>query len=114
MGKVHKILEKAQMPDGTKIQIEDWTEIYPGIYELPMIAAYPRSKRDAMWWRRGDTFRLALDQNFTSVTEVNETFQRLQYGVVSLEDLEKHYCDDKARYYMGLVDTWDRPRERKY
>ena len=101
--KIHKILEKAVMPDGTKIQIEDWTEVYPNIITLPMIAAYPKSKVDATWWRRGETFRLQLDRNFASATEVEETFQRLQYGVVSLEDLEDHYRDDKARFYMGLI-----------
>ena len=91
------------MPDGTHIQIEDWSEVYPGIFDMPIIAAYPKSKRDCTWWRRGETFRLQLDRNFKSVTEVNETFQRLQYGVVTLEELENHYRDEDCKYYMGLT-----------
>ena len=102
--KVHKILEKAVMPDGTHIQIEDWSEVYPETYAVPMIAAYPKSKRDATWWRRGESFRLQLDREFKSLTEVQETFERLRYGVLSLEDLENHYRDNKDRYYMGLLD----------
>ena len=43
-----KILEKTVMPDGTPIQLEDWsdrnTPEYPNLYGL-MIGAYPKQKR---------------------------------------------------------------------
>ncbi len=109
--KVHKILERAQMPDGTKIQIEDWSKVYPGVYDQPFIVAYPKSKQSTVWWRKGNLFRLELDKNFDSMKEVIETFQRLLEGLVSLEELGKHYRDDRARYCMGLVDTYENPWE---
>lgn len=111
--KVHRIVERAVMPDGTKIQIEDWSEVYPGTYDIPLIAAYPKSKRDATWWKKGESFRLELSQDFTSTEEVQEVFKQLLCGSVTLEKLEKHYIDDKARYYMDIVDTWDRPMRKE-
>ena len=42
------ILDKAKMPDGTEIQLEDWsknnTEEYPDLYGL-MIGAYPKERK---------------------------------------------------------------------
>ena len=107
--KIHKIVERALMPDGTKIQIEDWSEVYPTVYPIQMIAAYPKAKREGWWVRRNESFRLEISCGFESNDEVRKYFDGLVGGTVKLEDLIDYYKDDKCRYYMGLVDTWDRP-----
>lgn len=102
----HKILEKAEMPDGTKIQIEDWKSVYPDVFETMSIAAYPKAKHDkGTWIRRGETFRLDLAKGFKNDLVVMELFMDLIHGKKKLEDLDKHYWNgDKDRYVMGLTD----------
>lgn len=39
-----RIVKNGIMPDGTKIQIEDWSEDYPCFAPMDCIAAYPKSK----------------------------------------------------------------------
>ena len=38
-----EIIERAIMPNGTEIQLEDWSEDFPGVCELT-IGAYPIAK----------------------------------------------------------------------
>ena len=63
-----KILEKTVMPDGTPIQLEDWsdrnTPEYPNLYGL-MIGAYPKQKRGCCnpYPYPGREFRISIDQN---------------------------------------------------
>lgn len=48
-----KIIEKAIMPDGTSVQLEDWsgnnTKEYPDLYGLE-IGAYPIAKNSYTTW----------------------------------------------------------------
>lgn len=63
-----KIIDKAVLSDGTKIQLEDWhsenSEKYPDLYGY-MIGAYPKAKNTGKWgWvRTGETFRLSIGRN---------------------------------------------------
>lgn len=41
-----KVLETGAMPDGTKIQIEDWHENYKFLAPASTLGAYPISKVD--------------------------------------------------------------------
>ena len=99
------IRERSQMPDGTKIQIEDWKDDYPGTITTLNIAAYPKAKREGFWIRRGEPFRLDMSRGWTSDDNVREAFQALELGALSLEELKDHYWDiDKDRYLM-LVES---------
>lgn len=65
---MQKIIDKAVLSDGTKIQLEDWhsenSEKYPDLYGY-MIGAYPKAKNTGKWgWvRTGETFRLSIGRN---------------------------------------------------
>ena len=99
-----KVLERAKMPDGTDIQIEDWRENY-GSQKTLTIAAYPLAKRQGRygWVRLNEKFRLDLSRGFSSDREVMLIYKALQNGEITLEELHEHYWNgDKDRYYMGL------------
>lgn len=104
-----KIIKKSTMPDGTakrhatKIQIEDWTQDYPGIYKYYSIAAYPISKESSEhgFIRRNHTFRLGLEY-FSSNEEVFNVFEMLENGTLALEDLSDYYANPDDAYYMGI------------
>ena len=100
-----KVLERAKMPDGTNIQIEDWKEDYPQSHGTLTIAAYPLAKRQGRygWVRLNEKFRLDLGHGFSSDREVMLIYKALQNGEITLEELHEHYWNgDKDRYYMGL------------
>ncbi len=108
---VHKILKRAIMPDGTKIQIEDWKEVFPNIFKTIIIAAYPISKHDnykgfATYPKRGQTFRLALENGWTCDANVYEKFDELVRGNFTLEELSEHFKNDNHdyEYFLGMKD----------
>ena len=100
--KMYEILRKDTMQDGTKIQLEDWKEVYPGIEKTIIIAAYPIAKNDSYWIRKGESFRLQISRLFSTDTEVEYIYQGLIDGHLKLEDLEEHYYNIKDKYYMGM------------
>ena len=105
-----KIRERNTMPDGTKIQIEDWKEDYPGIFNTITIATYPKAKNTGKhnWVRRGESFRLELQREFDSDEQVEALFKQLVNGKVKLEDLSKHYWNGKRdMFIMGLRESED-------
>lgn len=105
MDKIHKILTRDTMPDGTKIQIEDWREVYPDIEKTIFIAAYPIAKNGGQWIKKGETFRLQISRNFGTNSEVTYIYNGLIKGEIRLEDLRAHYWGiDKAAFYMGLEE----------
>ena len=63
-----KIIERATIPDGTEILLEDWsdknTEQFPDLYGLT-IGAYPIAKNTGKygWIRSGVPFHLSISQN---------------------------------------------------
>lgn len=99
----YKITKRDTMPDGTKIQIENWKEVYPTVEKTIMIAAYPVAKNGSYWIRKDETFRLQISRSFSSDKEVECIYQGLIDGVIKLEDLSEHYYNgDKDKFYMGM------------
>ena len=103
-----KVIERAQTPDGIKIQFEDWTENYPNDYS---IGAYPIAKRTGRYGliRDGKSFRLTISTNeyfgYTKETLFHD-FECLKSGEKTLEDLADRYWNgDKDKWLMGLLDT---------
>ena len=61
---IHEITKHGTMPDGTKIQIENWSEVYPGLQNPFTVAAYPISKADIIGYfspKTGQEFRAGFD-----------------------------------------------------
>lgn len=106
-----KVLQKDIMPDGTEIQLEDWSEHnsekYPNLYGLT-IGAYPIAKNTGKyrWVESGKKFRLSISQNeYAGYTNdaVKADFEALQNGEKKLEDLSKHFWNlEKDMWYLGM------------
>ena len=110
-----KIIEKATMPNGTEIQLEDWseknTEKYPNLYGL-VIGAYPIAKNTSRhgWVKSGESFRLGIGMNsYAGYTneQVKEDYEALKNGIKTLQDLAEHFDNgNKDKYYLGMIDTY--------
>lgn len=106
-----KVIERAVMPDGMGIQLEDWsehnTEEYPNLYGLT-IGAYPiaRNTGKYRWIEGGKTFRLTIAQNEYSGYSNNDVkldFESLKNGEKKLNDLSSHFWDgEKNMWYLGM------------
>lgn len=106
-----KVLECAVMPNGTEIQLEDWsgnnTPEYPNLYGL-QIGSYPIAKNTGKWgWvKSGQRFRLAIAMNQnTGYTndDVKADFEALKSGKKNLEDLATHFWNgEKDMWYLGM------------
>lgn len=98
-----KVIKKSTMPDGTKIQIEDWKKDYSSCQTLS-IAAYPVAKADSKYQmiKKGKNFRLGIER-FKSDEEATRAFEALVNGEICLLDLSKHFnrgLEDEY-YYTG-------------
>lgn len=92
------ILQKGRMPDGTAIQIEDWSEDYSFFEYGSTIGAYPISKMgysEQFKPRKGKTFRVQYD--FKDEVEASQTFSELIKGTKTLKDIEKYLCDKRYK-----------------
>ena len=108
-----QIIDKAVMPDGTQIQLEDWysenTEKYPDLHEYT-IGAYPIAKNTGRfsWIRKGEMFRLDISRNeYVKYTNdmVFADYEALKNGTKTLADLRKHFWNrEKDAFYLGLID----------
>lgn len=72
-----KVLQKGVMPDGAKIQIEEWHEDYDFMPYGGTVAAYPRN-------RKGEKFRAACD--FDNNEQAKIAFENLISGEKGLKD----------------------------
>lgn len=72
-----KVLQRGQMPDGTEIQIEEWSENYSFYAYGSMVAAYPKN-------RYGEKVR--ADKTFESAEEAEKAFSALKNGDKTLAD----------------------------
>jgi len=90
-----KVLERATMPDGTKIQIEDWTEDYT-CFDTLSIAAYPRSERlprsRKSWVVPGEEFRVSIDK-FKRNKDTEQAFEALRNGTKAVKDFADYFWD---------------------
>lgn len=107
-----KVIEKTIMPDGTKIQLEDWsdhnTEKFPNLHGL-QIGAYPVASHTGKyrWIKDREIFRLTIAMNEYhgySNTDVKIDFEALKSGEKRLEDLESHFWNGKKdMWYLGTL-----------
>lgn len=92
------ILQKGRMPDGTAIQIEDWSKSY-SFYEYgSTIGAYPVSKMgyDGQFSpRKGRTWRMQYD--FQNEAEARKIFSELIEGTKTLKDIENNLYDKRYK-----------------
>lgn len=110
---MYKIIDTAVMPDGTKIQLEDWhsenSEEYPNLYGYT-IAAYPVAKNSGRsgWTRLGEEFRVTICRNEHmqySDDMVLSDYEALKNGAKTLADLKEYFqYKTKDEYYLGLND----------
>ena len=110
---MYKIIDTAVMPDGTKIQLEDWhsenSKEYPNLYGYA-IAAYPIAKNSGRsgWTRIGEEFRVTICRNEHmqySDDMVLSDYEALKNGTKTLADLKDHFrYKSKDEYYLGLND----------
>lgn len=79
IGGVMKVLKRSIMQDGTEIQIEDWSKVYPCFCYGDTIAAYPKN-------RYGEKFRVTCD--FESNEDAEKTFKELEEGFKTLKEFD--------------------------
>ena len=114
-----KIISKGRMPNGVKIQLEDWSEDYSGGTGL-MIGAYPIALATGKyeWVRVGELFRLSISENkyagYTNEMVAND-YNELILGTKKLEDLAYHFWNgEKDKWLLCLfvpgTDEWFRAR----
>ena len=106
-----KVLEKATMPNGTEIQLEDWSEHntkeYPNLYGFE-ICAYPVAKNTGKyrWVEGGQKFRLSIASNlYMNYTDddVKKDYAMLKSGEKKLQDLADHFWNrEKDAWYLGM------------
>ena len=106
-----KILERAIMPNGTEIQLEDWSEHntaeYPNVYGFT-IGAYPIAKNTSKnrLIQSRNKFRLTISSNPYMEyinDDVKNDFEDLKNGKKKLEDLSKHFWyGKKDMWYLGM------------
>lgn len=99
-----KVCDKSIMPDGTKIQLEDWKSDY-SCFKTLSIGAYPKAKQssDNYLIKINEPFRLEMNRNWKSDKEVIAAYQDLILGKKKLEDFKDKFWNlGKDQYYLGL------------
>jgi hypothetical protein len=96
-----KIIRKGVMTDGTDVQIEDWSEDYPGTYaRAETVAAYPVAKKthwrdtgscNIAYPRERERFRASFD--FGSEEAAAAAFAALLTSAAKLKDYVAHMHD---------------------
>lgn len=109
-----EIIERAVMPNGTEIQLEDWSSHnslkYPNLYGLT-IGAYPiaRNTGKGRWVESGERFRLTISRDNhsgCSNDDVKADFNALKNGKKHLEDLAARFWNGKKdMYYLGMIQS---------
>ena len=95
-----KVIRKGTTPNGTHIQIEDWSQDYTIYKKNATIGFYPVAhesiyKEDKPHWmpypKRGETFRASFD--FDTESEALEAFTLLKSGCKELMDYISNFSD---------------------
>lgn len=96
-----KVLEKATIKTGEKIQIEDWSDDYTFHRFADLLVAFPKT-------RTGRLFRAELQ--FENATKAREAFYALTNGEKSLDDFpftaKSSGKDVPFRQYVPLVERY--------
>ncbi len=102
-----KVVEKATMPNGVKIQLEDWREHNQEI----QIGAYPIAKNSSKykWVIKDQPFRLTIAKNeYLGYLDshVITDFEALKRGKKRLEDLSRYFWNGtKDMFYLGMLGS---------
>jgi len=106
-----KVIERAVMPNGIEIQLEDWrdknTKEYPDLYGFT-IGAYPIAKNTTKyrWTESGQKFRIDISMNqYRDYTneDVKADFEALKSGEKSLKDLKDRFWNgEKDMLLLGM------------
>lgn len=106
-----KVIQRDVMPDGTAVQLEDWSEDntaeYPNLNGLT-IGAYPIAKNTGKyrWILSGKKFRLQISMNaYRGYTneQVAADYAALVAGEKTLQDLADHFWNrDEDKWYLGM------------
>lgn len=95
-----KILEKSIMPNGTEIQLEDWSGKLS-------IGAYPIAKNGYGFVKHGEKFCLTISENqYIGYTndDVRADFEKLKSDEKQLEDMTHLFWNGKKDAIMlGIV-----------
>lgn len=88
-----KILQKAIMPDGTEIQLEEWNENYSFMPYGSTIASYPKSKasHEGTYSPKGNK-KYRFDFSYKSNEEANQAFNELITGSKVLIDFINNFA----------------------
>ena len=91
---MHKIVDKAVLPDGTEIQLEDWSDNNTIDHHAGwLIGAYPIAKETfGAYCTKGKPFRLTI-YNHKGYTDdmLIADYEALKNGTKTLADLRKHF-----------------------
>lgn len=95
-----EICEIATMPDGTKIQIEDWRKDY-FCFKTLSIAVYPIMQRlpqsiPTCWHEIGRRFRVDICRGWENNEEVKKAFSELQNGTKEIKDFANQFWNSWA------------------
>lgn len=93
-----KVLERGIMPNGTSVQIEDWSKDYSFMNYGSTLATYPQSKKShkgVFAPKENEKYRFSF--KFTSFEETKKAFEDLIKGEKSLLDFKENY-DSKKEY----------------
>lgn len=96
-----QVITVNSMPDGTKIQIEDWSEDYDFHAQNSTIGAYPIAQVNGKQFyspKRGRTFRLSF--NFFDEAEARKAFDELLKGEKQLIDFKKHVNNKRLLEFL--------------
>ncbi|MGG1664501.1 hypothetical protein [Brevibacillus sp. NRS-1366] len=91
-----RVLEKGIMPNGTSIQIEEWSENYSFMPYGSTIASYPKSKvsHEGTCAPKGNqSYRFSF--NFKSEEETKKVFNELLTGGKALSDFKENLSEKK-------------------
>ena len=81
----YEITKRGVMPDGTKIQVENWCTVYPGLSEPFYCVAYPTAKANCVGHfapKTGEKFRAAF--SFPTLQAAETVFHALETGTAQL------------------------------
>lgn len=98
-----RIVLKGEMPDGTCLQLEDWSDSFS--HQHYTVGAYPVAKNTGCWgWvKNGERFRLGID--FGDYTEANKAYNALIESKASLADFRENFWNPtRDAFYLGLID----------
>jgi hypothetical protein len=94
-----KIIKNGTMPDGTAIQIEDWSENYSCFAYADTITAYPIAKYTDTYSQfspqAGKIFRAEF--RFESYEVAKPIFENLVSGAIVLDSLRKYMTEPRYR-----------------